>query len=100
MKRFSDIAEGKDKIESYEGHSVSITELLDQSVEIHSFRHIKIHGKEKVVVQICRDGEMCYFFTGSAVVADKLDRYADQLPFEATICEEVNKNNNKYYTFK
>lgn len=100
MKRFSDIAEGKDKMESYRGDSVSITDLLNETVEIHSFRHINIHGKEKVIVQICRDGNWEYFFTGSQVVADKLDRYEEQLPFEATICEEINKNNNKYYTFR
>ena len=100
MKRFSDIAEGKDKIESYEGCSVSINDLLNETVEIHSFRKINIHGKEKVIVQICHNGEWEYFFTGSTVVADKLERYEHELPFEATFVKERNKNNNEYYTFR
>lgn len=100
MKRFSEIAEGKDKIESYEGSSVSINDLLNETVEIHSFRKINIHGKEKVIVQIFRNGSWEYFFTGSTVVADKLERYEHELPFEATIVKERNKNNNEYYTFR
>ena len=100
MKKFSEIAEGKDKIESYEGSSVSINDLLNETVEIHSFRHINIHGKEKVIVQIRYANEWRYFFTGSTVIADKLDRYETQLPFEATLIKERNKHNNEYYTFK
>lgn len=100
MKRFSDIADGKDKIESYEGCSVSINDLLNETVEIHSFRKIIIHGKEKVIVQICHNGEWEYFFTGSTVVADKLERYEHELPFEAKFVKERNKNNNEYYTFR
>ena len=100
MKRFSDIAEGKDKIESYEGESISINDLMNKTVEIHSFRHIKIDGKDKVIVQIKLNNEWKYFFTGSRVIADKLDRYQDQLPFEVTIYKENNKTNSKYTTFK
>ena len=100
MKKFGEIAEGKDKMVSYDGKSVSIIDLLGEKVEIHAFRKINIHGKPKVIVQIFRNGNWEYFFTGSTVVADKLERYEEQLPFEATICEEINKNNNKYYTFK
>ena len=100
MKRFSEIAEGKDKIESYEGSSISINDLLNETVEIHSFRHINIHGKEKIIVQIRYANEWRYFFTGSTVIADKLDRYETQLPFEATLIKERNKHNNEYYTFR
>ena len=45
-------------------------------------------------------GEWRYFFTGSTVIADKLDRYEEHLPFEAEIVKERNKNNNEYYTFR
>lgn len=100
MKHFSDIAEGKDKQDSYLGVSVSINDLQGEVVEFHSFRHINIHGKSKVIVQIKHNGEWKYFFTGSGVIADKLDRYEEQLPFDAMLVKERNKNNNEYFTFR
>ena len=42
---------------------------------------------------------MCHILR-SRVIADKLDRYQDQLPFEVTIYKENNKTNSKYTTFK
>lgn len=100
MKSFQDIAQGKDKIESYEGAKVQIPDLLDKEIELVAYRLIKVNGKEKAIIQAIDNGTMIYFFTGSAVIKDKLDRYGQELPFTVTIVEVKNKYGRSYYTFK
>ena len=98
MKSFSDIAEGKDKSEQYEGEYWMKNDILEKNIEFLKFRKTTCHGKEKYIVQACIDGQYGYFFTEAIGITDKLERYSAELPFSGTIKELTNKRGQKYMT--
>ena len=100
MKKFKDIADEKDRFESYHGKKIQITDVIGVEIIIHGFRNIRIGNKDKVIISADVNGELSYFFTGSAVIMDRLNRYKHELPFIATIEEVTNKYGRKYYTLR
>lgn len=98
MKNFSDIAEGKDKSEQYEGEYWRKDDILEKNVEFLKFRKTTCHGREKYIIQACIGGVYGYFFTEAIGITDKLERYSAELPFSGTIKELTNKRGQKYMT--
>lgn len=103
MKTFNDFADEEDKrFDSYEGSKISIDNLVDRNpITFLRYKKLKLHGKEKVIVEIENNAEKQYFFTGSGRIMDLLDKYKEQLPFEASITKVLNpETKNEFYTLK
>ena len=98
MKRFSDIAEGNDRRERYEGEYWKKDDIVGKEVEFIKFRKTTVRGREKYIIQACIDGEYGYFFTEAIGITDKLERYSAQLPFSGTVTELTNKQGIKFMT--
>lgn len=97
MKKFSDFAE----ITTLEGDKMKIDNILNQNIIVTGARiskskysknesgkyltlQFKMHGEEKPYV----------IFTGSEVLISQIEKYKEQMPFEAKIVKI-----NRYYTF-
>ena len=79
------------------GDKVSISEVLNQLIEVKKYRISKSkkkEGAEYVTIQIKYQGKERVIFTGSDVIKSQLEKYKDHLPFESTI-----KKINNYYSF-
>lgn len=100
MARFSEIATGKDKRETYTGTYWVKADILNKEVEFLKFRKVTVRGEEKYIVQAIIDGEEGYFFTGSIGITDKLERYQEQLPFTGKIIELPNKYGKMFMTIE
>ena len=100
MKRFGDFAEPQDKRETYNGTYWIKADILNKEVEFLKFRKVTVRGEEKYIVQAIIDGEEGYFFTGSIVITDKLERYQEQLPFTGKIIELPNKYGKMFMTIE
>ena len=100
MKRFFDIADAKDKHETYNGQYWRQPDILNKEVEFHAYREIKVHGVDKIIVKAVIDGIEGYFFTESIGIWDKLDRYKEQLPFSGKIVERPNKYGKMFMTIE
>lgn len=96
MKRFSDFA--KDEI-PFNGTKLKIEEILNEEITVLGFeirtskfassnapRYLKIHCE--------KDGARHIVFTGSTILCSQAEKYADEVPFVATI-----KKIDKYYSF-
>ena len=83
MKHFSDIAQGRDKPELYERYEGTYWHKADE---------------EKYIIQARIDNELGYFFTQAIGITDKLERYAEELPFTGTIKELKNKLGKNFMT--
>ena len=95
MKRFSDFSqEGK----PLDGAKVAIERVLNREMLItgHKITHSRYndagHGK-CLTLQFELDGAKQVLFTGSQVLIDQLTKYADEIPFVATIIKI-----DRYYT--
>ncbi len=101
MKKFNEIADEEDKApQFYDGHNYHISDILGQTIEVLKFKNVTIHGKEKIIMQINKDGVLGYVFTGSEVLKDKINKYKDSLPFECVIEEVKNeKTGRTFYRF-
>lgn len=100
MKRFFDIADAKDKHETYTGQYWRQPDILNKEVEFHAYREIKVQGVDKIIVKAVIDGVEGYFFTESIGIWDKLDRYKEQLPFSGKIVERPNKYGKMFMTIE
>ena len=98
--KFKDIADDEDrKTISYEGRQISIESIVGKEVTFIEFRELKIHNKQKVIVQIEEDCGKAYFFSGAERLHDQLVKYQSKMPFDATIIKVVNpKTSNTYYS--
>ena len=79
------------------GDKVSISEVLNQLIEVKKYRISKSkkkEGSEYVTIEIKYPGKERVIFTGSDVLKLQLEKYKDHLPFESTI-----KKINNYYSF-
>lgn len=77
---------------------ISIRALEDQEIIFFEFKRVTVRGEEKVAVRFAfpdNEQEMHLFLTRSAVVLDRLEKAADNLPFIATI-----KHDKNYYYFE
>lgn len=97
MKKFSDFA--KEQI-MLEGSKVRIDEVVNREIYvtgclIKSSRYKKNESGKYLTLQFnyTGDEELHVLFTGSDVIINQLERYADEIPFVATI-----KKINRYYT--
>ena len=95
MKKFSDFSqEGK----PLDGAKVAIERVLNREMLItgHKVTHSRYndvgHGK-CLTLQFELDGAKQVLFTGSQVLIDQLTKYADEIPFTATIIKI-----DRYYT--
>jgi len=91
MKQFSDFA--KETI--LDGEKISIDTLLNEEVTILGFaiKNSKYKEKEYLTLQIEKNNKKFVAFTGSAVLADQIKKYQEEIPFLTTI-----RKINKYYS--
>jgi len=87
MKRFAEFSEEDAPLD---GDKVKLEDILDQEVAVLNFRKglskFTEHGeKSYTAIQIEKEERRMVLFTGSGVLARQLEKYADHLPFLATI---------------
>lgn len=100
MKRFYDIADSKDKRETYTGQYWRQADILNKEVEFIAYREIRVQGVDKIIVKAMIDGVEGYFFTESIGIWDKLKRYKEQLPFSGKVVERPNKYGKMFMTIE
>jgi hypothetical protein len=91
---FADFAEIKP---AFDGIKKRMEESLNKPIIIRGHKIIpskKNNGSMCLHLQFEMDDEMCVLFTGSAVLIDQCEKYAEKIPFRATI-----KKIDKYFTF-
>jgi hypothetical protein len=93
MDRFSDFAEEEQPLE---GDKLPLRDIVGKEVIVRGYRERSSKYKNAVYVtlQIEIDEHIYIVFTGSTVLRSQVEKYADHLPFVATI-----KKIDKYYTF-
>lgn len=98
MQRFSDFAQEATPLD---GKKVKVDALVGCEIIITGFRladsnFSKNKSGKYATVQFRRgeDESPEVFFTGSDILIEQVEKYADELPFLATI-----KKINRYYTF-
>lgn len=92
--KFSDFAKN-DNV--FEGEKKKIDEILNSEILIMGFKikdSKQREGTSYATVQFKHKNNLFIFFTGSNVIKDQLNKYEDNIPFNAII-----KKVNKYYTF-
>lgn len=100
VKRFYDIADSKDKRETYTGEYWHQSDILNKEVEFIAYREIRVQGVDKIIVKAMIDGVEGYFFTESIGIWDKLRRYKEQLPFSGKVVERPNKYGKMFMTIE
>ena len=100
MKKFYDIAEPKDKRETYTGEYWHQSDILNKEVEFIAYREVKVQGVDKIIVKAMIDGVEGYFFTESIGIWDKLKRYKEQLPFSGKVVERPNRYGKMFMTIE
>jgi len=97
MKKFSDFAE----ITTLEGDKMKIDNILNQNIvvigaRISKSKYSKNESGKYLTLQFkMLDEEKPYvIFTGSEVLISQIEKYKEQMPFEAKIVKI-----NRYYTF-
>jgi hypothetical protein len=88
MKKFSDFAETPKVLD---GKKVKIEDVVDKEIEIIGYRieKSKYNGKSEMYLTIQfewpeQDGRFV-LFTGSTVLLEQFEKYAEEIPFAATI---------------
>jgi len=91
--KFSDFAIGETKLD---GEKVKLKDILNQEIIVlnYAIHRSKFKDENYLTLQFDLNGERNVVFTGSCVLMDQIEKYADKLPFLATIC-----NFGKYYAF-
>lgn len=95
MKKFSDFAE--DNI-SITGEKIKIDDVLNKELEIIDYtiaesKYKKREDDKVLTIMFKLAGEDRILFTGSKVLMEQLEKYKNELPFNAII-----KRINKFYT--
>jgi len=91
---FSDFA---DTQTPFDGTKKRIDEALNRPIIVRGYKIIpskKSAGAMCLELQFEMNGELCILFTGSSVLTDQCEKYADKMPFRATI-----KKVDKFFTF-
>ena len=90
--RFSDFA---DTSPQFEGEKKKIPEILNTEILILNFRmgKSKYKGKKYLTLHFEIKGEKYIAFTGSDVLAEQVQEYADKMPYFTTIIQR-----GEYYT--
>lgn len=91
--KFSDFAAGDVKLD---GEKVKLKDILNQEILVtgHSIHRSKFKDENYLTIQFDLNGTRNVVFTGSCVLMDQIEKYADKIPFLTTIC-----NFGKYYAF-
>lgn len=97
MKKFSDFAEEKSQLD---GPKISIGDVVNREIVITGHRVKKSkYGRNNsgmcltLQFEFVDTNEKRIVFTGSDVLIDQVERYAEEMPFQAII-----KKIDKYYT--
>jgi len=95
MKRFSDFSQEETALD---GDKIRIDSLINQELAITGYRirksrYSKNESGDYLTLQIEIDGSTYVCFTGSDVLIEQVKKYAEEIPFIATI-----KKINRYYT--
>jgi len=94
--RFSDFAEEQSRLE---GGKVKLKDILNKEITVTGYKikksnYTKTSGDQYLTLQFEINGDKRIFFTGSGVLIEQIEKYADKIPFVATV-----KQIDKYYTF-
>lgn len=93
IHKFSDFADEH----PLSGDKIRLEDVLNKPLIVKAYQIAeskKQEGKDYLTLQVELDGEERVIFTGGTVLIKQIQRYASELPFEATI-----KRINKYFTF-
>ena len=91
---FSDFADARMALA---GKKVRMEQILNKHITVRGHKVIaskRNSGANCLYLQFEMDGELCILFTGSAVLIDQCEKYAEQIPFQTTIIQI-----DKYFTF-
>jgi len=80
-----------------DGKKKRIEEVLNKPLAIHGFKVTESkhkQGEQCLQLQFDMDGERFILFTGSSVLARQCEKYAEKIPFKATIIKI-----DKFFTF-
>ncbi|MCL1891701.1 MAG: hypothetical protein FWF97_00175 [Alphaproteobacteria bacterium] len=91
---FSDFADSRPALD---GRKRRIDEVLNKPITVRGHKIIaskKNAGEMCLHLQFEMDGELCILFTGSAVLIDQCEKYADKIPFRTSIVRI-----DKYFSF-
>ncbi|MDR0449189.1 MAG: hypothetical protein LBG89_01865 [Rickettsiales bacterium] len=94
IQNFSDFADVRAALD---GKKRRIEEVLNKTIIVRGQKIIPSKTNDQTMclhLQFEMDGEKCILFTGSAVLIDQCKKYAEKIPFRATI-----KKIDKYFTF-
>ena len=95
-KRFSDFA---DESAPLDGEKIKIEQILNREVSVIGFnirrsKYEKNRSGKCLLLQLAIDGAHRVLFTGSDVLIEQMEKYGDNVPFEATV-----KKIDRFYTF-
>lgn len=95
MHKFSDFAD----ININVGEKIKIDDVLEETIQVISYtisesKYKKSNCDRCLTLQIKHNGEDRIVFTGSNVLINQVETYADKLPFETKIIK-----NERFYTF-
>ena len=94
--RFSDFAEEQSRLE---GDKVKLKNILNKEITVTGYKirksnYTKTSGDQYLTLQFEINGEKKIFFTGSGILIEQAEKYADKIPFITTLIKI-----DKYYTF-
>lgn len=95
MHKFSDFAD----ININVGEKIKIDDVLEETIQVISYtisesKYKKSNCDRCLTLQTKHNGEDRIVFTGSNVLINQIETYADKLPFETKIIK-----NERFYTF-
>lgn len=94
MNKFSDFAENEHGLD---GDKLSVGEILNKEIVVKAYRIMPskcVRDKDCLQLQFEFEGNTHIIFSNSSVLMKQIEKYADKLPFIATI-----KKVGSYYTF-
>jgi len=94
--RFSDFSEETGPLE---GDKAKLKDILNKEITVTGYKikksnYTKTSGDQYLTLQFKINGDKKIFFTGSGVLIEQVEKYADKIPFITTVIKI-----DKYYTF-
>ncbi|HWQ62914.1 MAG TPA: hypothetical protein VN429_00760 [Methanospirillum sp.] len=91
--RFSEFAAGDAKLD---GEKVKLKDILNQEILVtgYSIHQSKFKDEKYLTIQFEKEDTRHVLFTGSCVLMDQIEKYAEKLPFLVII-----RDFGKYYAF-
>lgn len=91
--KFSEFAAGDAKLD---GEKIKLKDILDKEILVtgYSIHRSKFKDENYLTVQFEIGGKRHVLFTGSCVLTDQIEKYAEKIPFLAII-----RDFGKYYAF-